>query len=1056
MDASRHKGKMERLAAALILLIVPVNSQGSFGFAEEANAGSPCYLPLEDGTDDLSRPQRCMPPFKNVVAQKPVTVSPVEMTCGMRSGVQDKYCIQTGGYYRECDICDAFDNTKSHNATSLTDIHTDLNQTWWQSVTMREGVHTTEVNLTVHLNKAYDITYVRLKFHSPRPESFAIYKKNRREPTEEDMYPNGGGPEDWVPWQYYSATCRDTYSVEDALSIIQPRDGTEVSEDRALCNSEYSDISPLTGGNVAFSTLEGRPSAYYFDESRELQHWVSATDIKISLRRLNTFGDEVFGDYKVLQSYYYAITHFTVGGRCQCNGHSNVCIPKSGMQVGEEHMICLCKHGTDGANCETCLPDHNDMPWRRATSENANACKPCECNGWATRCQFNEELLARTGRGGECLECQGNRAGPQCERCKDDHFISPHKDNQGRQECLPCECDPNGSTSLQCSLDGKCPCKEGVMGDKCDKCMPNYFKFPEAVDNGCTTCECNIAGSSNNSPRCDVVSGVCDCKENVEGRRCDMCRSGHFHIDSGNEFGCTPCFCFDHTADCEVARGYTKARIESDFSRGSDEWTAEEGVDQLPIRYNDISKLISVQSHAGGGQGAYFLAPKQYLGDQRKSYNQLLKFRLKIGPSQSGVVPSREDIIIEGQGVDRVTTITLMLTAQGNPTPSYQLQDYAFRLHESKDWSPSLTSKAFMAVLANIKSIKIRGTYVIDGMGFLDEVQLETAETRGNGAPATWIERCRCPQGYQGQYCEFCQPGYYHENSGVPSLSVFPATATITQILATKKQGSVHVKTTLMEPIASCVPVDSMVRRQMGARATLALVLKAEHAWKSLEIRVVLFVRSAQRAGLEQDVNFATTATMETHLDKTEKSENARNANVTTMLMSMLSVTATGTPESVYDASLTAPDGTAKNSKQDSTETLWPYTRQDRNRIANLATATPREPTPTRTQLILHSNVTTEPEDATASRMLSELTAIDARMGTSILTASRAVIPVIATLRDHSMEHAMFSRGNATVGPESLDNDAISVSQITMTFRWTVARHATATPVDQQTFSVTL
>ena len=49
---------------------------------------------------------------------------------------------------------------------------------------------------------------------------------------------------------------------------------------------------------------------------------------RISLKNLNTFGDEVFGDPKVLQSYYYGITHFIVGGRCKCNGHSNVCIPK--------------------------------------------------------------------------------------------------------------------------------------------------------------------------------------------------------------------------------------------------------------------------------------------------------------------------------------------------------------------------------------------------------------------------------------------------------------------------------------------------------------------------------------------------------------------------------------------------------------------------------------------------------------------------------------------------------------------------------------------------------
>lgn len=46
---------------------------------------------------------------------------------------------------------------------------------------------------------------------------------------------------------------------------------TRGEETRALCTSEYSDISPLRGGNVAFSTLEGRPSAYNFDASPELQ-----------------------------------------------------------------------------------------------------------------------------------------------------------------------------------------------------------------------------------------------------------------------------------------------------------------------------------------------------------------------------------------------------------------------------------------------------------------------------------------------------------------------------------------------------------------------------------------------------------------------------------------------------------------------------------------------------------------------------------------------------------------------------------------------------------------
>ena len=37
--------------------------------------------------------------------------------------------------------------------------------------------------------------------------------------------------------------------------------------------------------------------------------------------------------------------------------------------------MCLCQHGTEGRNCESCLPDHWDRPWRRATTENAWECR---------------------------------------------------------------------------------------------------------------------------------------------------------------------------------------------------------------------------------------------------------------------------------------------------------------------------------------------------------------------------------------------------------------------------------------------------------------------------------------------------------------------------------------------------------------------------------------------------------------------------------------------------------------------------------------------------------
>lgn len=67
-----------------------------------------------------------------------------------------------------------------------------------------------------------------------------------------------------------------------------------------------------------------------------------------------------------------------------------------------------------------------------------------------------------------------------------------------------------------------------------------------------------VEGSAGNRPSCDQATGKCVCKDNVEGQRCQRCKSGHFYIDLDNEFGCTPCFCYLHTALCDMAGGYTR------------------------------------------------------------------------------------------------------------------------------------------------------------------------------------------------------------------------------------------------------------------------------------------------------------------------------------------------------------------------------------------------------------------------------------------------------------------------------------------------------------------
>ena len=195
-----------------------------------------------------------------------------------------------------------------------------------------------------------------MKFFTSRPESFAIYKRTNE-------------TSDWEPYQYYSSSCQTTYNKEPNELVEK---GDEV---KALCSDEFSDIAPLSGGSVAFSTLEHRPSAYSFEASTELKTWVTATDIRLTLNRLNTFGDDIFGDPKVLRSYFYAISDISIGGRCKCNGHAEKCIEYEGNNF-ESRLRCACEHNTAGVDCERCAPFYNDQPWTAATYE-----KPSECVG---------------------------------------------------------------------------------------------------------------------------------------------------------------------------------------------------------------------------------------------------------------------------------------------------------------------------------------------------------------------------------------------------------------------------------------------------------------------------------------------------------------------------------------------------------------------------------------------------------------------------------------------------------------------------------------------------
>ncbi|KAL4617891.1 netrin-3-like [Arapaima gigas] len=438
------------LLATCLLTVVAAAVPNSNPFAGQQSPPDPCY-------DDNGAARRCIPEFINAAFGKEVQVS---STCGRPPS---RSCSiverEERPTVRTCQICDASDPRRAHPASYLTDLNSAHNLTCWQSENMHTSPH--NVTLTLSLGKKFEITYVSLQFCSPRPESLAIYKSMDYGKS-------------WIPYQFYSSQCRRMYNRPNKAVI------TKQNEQEALCTDGHTDLYPLSGGLIAFSTLDGRPSGKDFDNSPVLQDWVTLTDIRVVFsrphlpRELSVGGreEDSLGQSTPIPAYFYAVGDFQVGGRCKCNGHASRCLKDK-----EGKLVCDCKHNTEGPECDRCKPFHYDRPWQRATAREANECLPCNCNLHARRCRFNMELYKLSGRksGGVCMNCRHNTAGRHCHYCKEGFYRDMSRPISHRRACKACDCHPVGAAGKTCNqTTGQCPCKDGVTGVTCNRCAKGY------------------------------------------------------------------------------------------------------------------------------------------------------------------------------------------------------------------------------------------------------------------------------------------------------------------------------------------------------------------------------------------------------------------------------------------------------------------------------------------------------------------------------------------------------------------------------------------------------
>lgn len=413
----------------------------------------PCY--------DEDRPRRCVPDFVNAAFGAPVKAS---STCGEKK--PSFFCetinnmngnhnelgggpfhsnSASGGVSGSCQTCDGKSAKYKFTASSLTDLNNPNNVTCWRSepITVLEGagsanggygVHSRldNVSLTLSLGKKFELTYISLQFcpRSPKPDSIAIYKSADYGLT-------------WKPFQYYSSNCRRVYGLPNRATI------TKSNEQEARCSDflrHDGNTNSQTGGRIAFSVLDGRPSANDYENSATLQDWNTVTDVRVVFNRMYPPGDADFGfgggnghsavrvnNLRRLRKLNKQKRNIAIDRDEADNEYEDededledtedvLMVPEGASNNILEDLPLLTTYpstSTSTATSSSGGPEVMAVPkqYHYAVSDLAVGGR-CKCNGHGSKCVPGED-------GQLTCECKHNTVGKDCERCKPFFFDRP-------------------------------------------------------------------------------------------------------------------------------------------------------------------------------------------------------------------------------------------------------------------------------------------------------------------------------------------------------------------------------------------------------------------------------------------------------------------------------------------------------------------------------------------------------------------------------------------------------------------------------------------------------